>query len=60
MTAMCSCTWKCSSLQRAMDYDASEPDVRAFYPAFAEAVKADLDVPGMEHYESDAAAKDRP
>jgi hypothetical protein len=30
-------------LRRAMDYDASEPDPRAFYPAFAEAVKDDLD-----------------
>ena len=30
-------------LQRAMDYDASEPDPCDFYPAFAEAVKEDLD-----------------
>jgi len=28
------------------DYDTSEPDPRAFYPAFAEAVKEDLDEPG--------------
>ena len=42
-------------LQRAMDYDTSEPDPRAFYPAFAEAVKDDLDAPGMERYDEGAA-----
>ena len=30
-------------LQRAQSYDLSEPDPRAFYPAFAEAVKDDLE-----------------
>ena len=32
-------------LERAVDYDASEPDPRAFYPAFAEAVKDNLHPP---------------
>lgn len=36
-------------LQSAIDYDASEPDVRAFYPAFASAVHDDLDSPGMDY-----------
>jgi hypothetical protein len=40
-------------LQQALDYDASEPDPRAFYPAFADAVKADVDAPGMERYDQD-------
>lgn len=39
-------------MQRAMDYDASEPDPRAFYAAFAEAVKDDLDAPGMNRNEA--------
>ena len=39
-------------LKQAMDYDASEPDPRTFYPAFAEAVKDDLDAPGMERYDA--------
>lgn len=30
-------------LERAVDYDASEPDPRTFYPAFAEAVKHQTD-----------------
>lgn len=30
-------------LQNALDYDDSEPEPRAFYPAFAEAVKDELD-----------------
>jgi hypothetical protein len=47
-------------LQRAMDYDASEPDPRSFYPAFAEAVKADLDAPGMEQYDEGAAPRNQP
>jgi hypothetical protein len=41
-------------LQHAMDYDASEPNPRDFYPAFAEAVKDDLDVPGSAEYDGDA------
>jgi hypothetical protein len=34
-------------------YDASEPDPRDFYPAFADAVKDDLDAPGMERYDEE-------
>jgi hypothetical protein len=44
-------------LRRAMDYDASEPDPRNFYPAFAEAVKDDIDAPGMESYDEAAPRK---
>jgi hypothetical protein len=40
-------------LRQAMDYDSSEPDPRTFYPAFAEAVKDDVDAPGMERYDQD-------
>lgn len=40
-------------LQRAVDYDASEPDPRAFYPYFAAAVKDDVDAPGMDAYDAD-------
>jgi hypothetical protein len=47
-------------LQRAMDYDASEPDPRQFYPAFAEAVKDDLDAPGMERYDEETAPRTQP
>jgi hypothetical protein len=47
-------------LLRAMDYDTSDPDPRAFYPAFAEAVKDDLDAPGMERYDQDAAPRQQP
>ena len=47
-------------LQRAMDYDASEPDPRAFYPAFAEAVREDLDAPGMERYDGDGTPQNQP
>jgi hypothetical protein len=47
-------------LQRAMDYDASEPDPRHFYPAFAEAVKEDLDAPGMERYDQNDSSGNRP
>jgi hypothetical protein len=36
-----------------MDYDASDPDPRDFYAAFAEAVKDDLDAPGMERYDEE-------
>lgn len=32
-------------------YDDSEPDPREFYAAFAEAVKEDLDAPGMKAYD---------
>jgi hypothetical protein len=47
-------------LQRTMEYDASEPDPRSFYPAFAEAVKADLDAPGMELYDDDPGGRNQP
>lgn len=47
-------------LQRAMDYDSSEPDPRAFYPAFAKAVKDQLDAPGMERYDGDAYPRKEP
>lgn len=47
-------------LQQAMDYDASEPDPRQFYPAFAEAVKDDLDASGMERYDEDGTAPTQP
>jgi hypothetical protein len=46
-------------LQQAVDYDASEPDPREFYPAVAEAVKEDLDAPGMERYDPDDAPQGR-
>jgi hypothetical protein len=48
------------SLQQAMDYDASEPDPRAFYPAFAAAVQEDMDAPGMERYDKDDAPQGQP
>ena len=38
-------------LRRAMDYDASEANPREVYPAFADAVKGELDAPGMERYD---------
>lgn len=38
---------------RAAEYDFSDPDPRTFYPAFAAAVKDDLDAPGMECYDED-------
>ena len=47
-------------LQRAVDYDASEPDPRAFYPAFAAAVKDDVDAPGMEAYDADETPQGQP
>jgi len=40
-------------LQHTMDDDTSEPDPRAFYPAFTEAVKDDLETDGMVSYETD-------
>ncbi len=38
-------------LQRALDYDDSDPNPRDFYPAFAEAVGDDLDSPDTESLE---------
>jgi hypothetical protein len=40
-----------------VDYDTSDPDPRAFYPAFAAAVKDDVDAPGVEAYEADETPK---
>jgi hypothetical protein len=45
-------------LRQGLDYDGSEPDTREFYPAFAEAVKADLDAPGPELYDSSTSERD--
>ena len=47
-------------LQHAVEFDATDPDPRAFYPAFAEAVKDDLNVPGMEGYNHEDASRRRP
>lgn len=47
-------------LQRAVDYDASDPDPRAFYAAFAAAVKDDVDAPGMEAYDADEVPQRKP
>ena len=47
-------------MQHAVDYDATDPDLRAFYPAFAAAVKDDLDGPGMEQYDHKDASRRRP
>ena len=47
-------------LQQAIDDDAREPDPRAFYAAFGKAVQDDLDAPGMERYDDDAGAANRP
>ncbi len=35
-------------LQRAMDYDTSDPNPRDYYSLFAKAVKDELDHPGVE------------
>jgi hypothetical protein len=40
-------------LQQGADYDTSDPDPRAFYPAFAAAVQDDLDASGREAYDAD-------
>jgi hypothetical protein len=47
-------------LQRTVDYDASDPDPRAFYPSFASAVKDDVDAPGMEAYDADLIPQEHP
>ena len=39
-------------LRKVIDYDASEPDPRDFYPAFAQAVENDLANDGMVGYEA--------
>ena len=46
-------------LRRTADLDTCEPDPRDYYPAFAEAVRQDLDAPGMEKYDEDTPAPDR-
>jgi hypothetical protein len=43
--------------QQGADYDTSDPDPRAFYPAFADAVQDDLDAPGMEGYDADGISQ---
>jgi hypothetical protein len=44
-------------LQQVRD---SEPDPRAFYSAFAQAIKDDLDAPGMEDYDNYDAHRKEP
>jgi hypothetical protein len=44
-------------LQQAMNLDTTEPNPRDFYPAFAKAVKDDLDAPGMERYDHEATTE---
>ena len=39
-------------LLKAVEYDASEPDPRDFYPAFARAVGDDLENDGMVSYKA--------
>ena len=41
-------------------YDTSDPDPRAFYSAFAAAVKDDVDAPGMEAYDADESPQKQP
>jgi hypothetical protein len=38
-------------MQRAIAYADSQPDPREYYPAFARAVQADVDAPGMSDYD---------
>jgi hypothetical protein len=45
-------------LKRAVDYDASEPDPRAFYPCFAAAVRDDVAAPGMAVCDADLPSRD--
>jgi hypothetical protein len=40
--------------------DDSEPDPREFYPAFTQAIKEDLDAPGMEDYDDYEAHRKQP
>lgn len=47
-------------MQRAVDYDTSDPDPRAFYPAFAAAVEDLVDAPGLEAYEADETPRTQP
>jgi hypothetical protein len=44
-------------LQREVGCDTSDSDPRAFCPAFAAAVKDDVDAPGVEAYEADETPK---
>jgi hypothetical protein len=46
-------------LQRGFEYDTSEPDPRLFYPAFADAVKDELDAPGMANYDEDESPRNQ-
>jgi hypothetical protein len=47
-------------LERAMTYDATEPDPRDFYPAFAQAVNDDINAPGMERYDEGTLPRTQP
>jgi len=47
-------------LRRAFDYDTSDPDPRTFAPAFADAVKDELDAPGMASYDEDVPPRKQP
>lgn len=46
-------------MQGAMTYDDSEPDPREHYAAFAKAVEADVDAPGMSDYDDYDAHRDQ-
>jgi hypothetical protein len=39
-------------LERILSDDVSEPDPREFYSAFFEAVRDDVDAPGMDDYDN--------
>jgi hypothetical protein len=39
-------------MRKLLPYDANEPDPRDFYAAFREAVRDQLDTPGMEEYDN--------
>ncbi|MEX2118921.1 MAG: hypothetical protein WD847_04860 [Pirellulales bacterium] len=39
-------------MQKVPSYGDTSPDPREFYPAFLDAVKNDLDAPGMEEYDN--------
>ena len=47
-------------MQGMLAYDDREPDPRAFYPSFAEAVKEDIDAPGMERYDDYDSSRKQP
>jgi hypothetical protein len=47
-------------LQQAAEYDASEPDPREFYSAFAHAVQDELDAPCQTSYDEADATGTQP